>query len=313
MEYSQYSNSPNDTEKYATYTRDSLTKLDYAMNRYYSSIWGRFLSPDLYGSSVSSLDPGSWNRYTYVGGDPVNGIDPLGLCTVLIGGITQAPGASAVTQTATKLGADSVYPYEGEDFLSSVGSVLGQASGPNSSTLPALNALLYALGSTDGSVDIIAYSGGAAAFTDAYSQLSTAQQARIGLVLYLSPGAAGSIADVSGTTRVVEGATQSADPLAERRVPGTTGLHPDFSRRNPWIRPQRRRGGVRRSHRLGRTRVARWKRRCDGWRRGVADLLAVANVAIRSGMVHVQSTVRPTCKGGLCLNPSVKTSPSAPG
>ena len=44
MEYSQYSNSPNDTEKYATYTRDSLTKLDYAMNRYYSSIWGRFLS-----------------------------------------------------------------------------------------------------------------------------------------------------------------------------------------------------------------------------------------------------------------------------
>ena len=36
---------PNDQTKFATYTRDSATGLDYAMNRYYSSTLGRFMSP----------------------------------------------------------------------------------------------------------------------------------------------------------------------------------------------------------------------------------------------------------------------------
>ena len=53
----------NDREKYATYTRDSVTGLDYAMNRYYASQWGRFLSPDPYIKSVELGDPGTWNRY----------------------------------------------------------------------------------------------------------------------------------------------------------------------------------------------------------------------------------------------------------
>ena len=42
----EYSATANNTEKYGTYTRDTLTGLDYAMNRYYASQWGRFLSPD---------------------------------------------------------------------------------------------------------------------------------------------------------------------------------------------------------------------------------------------------------------------------
>ena len=33
----EYSATANDREKYATYTRDSVTGLDYAMNRYYTS------------------------------------------------------------------------------------------------------------------------------------------------------------------------------------------------------------------------------------------------------------------------------------
>jgi RHS repeat-associated protein len=69
----------NDREKYATYTRDSLTGLDYAMNRYYSSQWGRFLSPDPYRGSVAPGNPQSWNRYRYAAGDPVNRADPTGL------------------------------------------------------------------------------------------------------------------------------------------------------------------------------------------------------------------------------------------
>jgi len=74
-----YTTSTDDTEKYATYTRASLTGLDYAVNRYYSSQWGRFLSPDPARGSVFPPDPGTWNRYPYVKNDPVNESDPSGL------------------------------------------------------------------------------------------------------------------------------------------------------------------------------------------------------------------------------------------
>jgi RHS repeat-associated protein len=75
----EYSASTNDTEKYATYTRDTLTGLDYAANRYYSSIWGRFLSPDPNWASVDLRNPMIWNQYPYALNDPVNGSDPTGL------------------------------------------------------------------------------------------------------------------------------------------------------------------------------------------------------------------------------------------
>jgi RHS repeat-associated protein len=68
----------NGKEKFATYTRDAETGLDYAQNRYHSSGDGRFLSPDPYYGSANVGNPGSWNRYAYVGGDPVNRSDPSG-------------------------------------------------------------------------------------------------------------------------------------------------------------------------------------------------------------------------------------------
>jgi len=70
------------TEQYAfaTYWRDGESGLDYAMNRYYSSGLGRFLSPDPYPGSVNQTNPASFNRYAYVVGDPINGNDPTGLC-----------------------------------------------------------------------------------------------------------------------------------------------------------------------------------------------------------------------------------------
>jgi len=65
-------------EKFATYHRDT-TGLDYAVNRYYSPQLGRFLSADPYQASGGPVKPGSWNRYAYVEGDPVNFTDSLGL------------------------------------------------------------------------------------------------------------------------------------------------------------------------------------------------------------------------------------------
>jgi RHS repeat-associated protein len=69
----------NDNWKFGTYLRDSATGLDYAMNRYYSSGSGRFMSPDPYTNSAGPANPQSWNRYGYAGNDPVNRIDPMGL------------------------------------------------------------------------------------------------------------------------------------------------------------------------------------------------------------------------------------------
>jgi len=69
----------NDTDKFGTFYRDSFTTLDYAEQRYYASSYGRFNTADQYMASAGPSDPGSWNRYAYVGGDPINGVDPQGL------------------------------------------------------------------------------------------------------------------------------------------------------------------------------------------------------------------------------------------
>lgn len=68
----------NDQEKFATYTRDAVSTLDYADQRYYASQGARFLSPDLSGPGAAE-NPKSWNLYSYVEGDPVNFNDPTGL------------------------------------------------------------------------------------------------------------------------------------------------------------------------------------------------------------------------------------------
>jgi RHS repeat-associated protein len=75
-----------DRDKFATYYRDSTTGLDYAQNRYYASTLARFMSPDPYQASAGPSDPGSWNRYAYTRGDPVNRIDPSGQSDCLASG-----------------------------------------------------------------------------------------------------------------------------------------------------------------------------------------------------------------------------------
>jgi RHS repeat-associated protein len=69
----------SDTEKFGTYYRDQRTNLDYADQRYYSSVYGRFLTADPYKASGGVSDPASWNRYAYTRGDPINRYDPRGL------------------------------------------------------------------------------------------------------------------------------------------------------------------------------------------------------------------------------------------
>jgi RHS repeat-associated protein len=187
---------PNDSLKFATYTRDSATGLDYADQRYYANNWGRFMRPDPSGSSLIMANPASWNRYAYVLGDPTNSSDPSGLCASMFGGISMglnpAPnsaGSDFVNEQGA-LGADAGYPYSDEGKLSSGFGVVFSSS---ISTAVALATLQYALSSNSGSIDVIAYSGGAQAFADALTQLSPADQARIGIMLYIAPGMLGTI------------------------------------------------------------------------------------------------------------------------
>jgi RHS repeat-associated protein len=68
----------NDRVKFGTYIRDSATGMDYADQRYYTSAYGRFSTPDPLMGSATPRNPGSWNRYAYTAGDPINRTDPTG-------------------------------------------------------------------------------------------------------------------------------------------------------------------------------------------------------------------------------------------
>jgi RHS repeat-associated protein len=79
---SKSGNNPADIWSYATYWRDSFTGLDYANQRYYSNVQGRFMTPDSYKAfglgANDPKNPQSWNHYAYVVGDPINRVDPAG-------------------------------------------------------------------------------------------------------------------------------------------------------------------------------------------------------------------------------------------
>jgi RHS repeat-associated protein len=53
--------------------------IDYARHRSYAPTLGTFTSPDPYEASGGLDDSASWNRFAYVGGDPIGRTDRLGL------------------------------------------------------------------------------------------------------------------------------------------------------------------------------------------------------------------------------------------
>jgi RHS repeat-associated protein len=71
-------NPTNGPSTFATYLGDWST-LYYADQRYYDYNWGRFLTADPSNQNIDPTVSGSYNRYAYVNGDPINGTDPRGL------------------------------------------------------------------------------------------------------------------------------------------------------------------------------------------------------------------------------------------
>jgi RHS repeat-associated protein len=51
---------------------DEATNMAHTLWRKYDGQSGRWTSPDPYGGSMTTADPQSFNRYTYVNNDPVN-------------------------------------------------------------------------------------------------------------------------------------------------------------------------------------------------------------------------------------------------
>ena len=58
-----------------TYDETASGSLDQRM---YASSYGRFNTPDRVPSSANPSDPGSFNRFSFVAGDPTNRVDPRG-------------------------------------------------------------------------------------------------------------------------------------------------------------------------------------------------------------------------------------------
>lgn len=59
--------------------RDSESGLDDFGARFYSSYWGRFMTPDPSNWGVDFYNPQTWNHYSYVGNNPLSNTDPNGL------------------------------------------------------------------------------------------------------------------------------------------------------------------------------------------------------------------------------------------
>ena len=74
---------PDETDDQSDYTghiRDKATGLTYMQARYYDPVIGRFLSEDPVTMLDMDMNPGYFNRYAYTFNDPVNLIDPTGMC-----------------------------------------------------------------------------------------------------------------------------------------------------------------------------------------------------------------------------------------
>jgi len=69
-------------QKFGSKERDIETGLDYFGARYFSSIQGRFTSPDVIFADQSPGNPQSWNLFSYVLNNPLRYVDPLGMAHV---------------------------------------------------------------------------------------------------------------------------------------------------------------------------------------------------------------------------------------
>ncbi|MBZ5508627.1 MAG: RHS repeat-associated core domain-containing protein [Acidobacteriia bacterium] len=115
--------------RFTDYVHDPESNLEHSLFRQYSSTQGRFMSPDPYHGSMDLGNPQSMNRYPYVGGNPINFTDPVGLdfgggdCTLFDG----SPGeAFACASWSWQWGVNS---GQGGGIGGVLGKILGSLNG----------------------------------------------------------------------------------------------------------------------------------------------------------------------------------------
>ena len=139
--------------RFTTYERDGNAS-DDAMFRRYNRWWSRFDQPDPYEGSYDAANPQSFNRYAYVQNDPVNFIDPSGLCVINIV-ITGVSTVSAETLTAAQNEITRIFSQAGQTvfFTSSGGGInyyINLANIADSQMPNALGSTRATFGSTTG-------------------------------------------------------------------------------------------------------------------------------------------------------------------
>jgi RHS repeat-associated protein len=133
---------------------DSESGNDYFGARYYASTMGRFLSPDD-GSDQDSIDPQSWNLYSYVRNNPLINTDPSGNDCV---NLTNASLGIALVQT-TQNPADCLKGY------TYVNGAVNTGSFSRNDETGAVNVSISSYADGSGLAATVV-SGGAASFND---------------------------------------------------------------------------------------------------------------------------------------------------
>ena len=192
----------NDREKFATYTRDSYTGLDYADQRFYANTYGRFNTSDPYRGSARAWMPMSWNRYAYCHDDPINCTDPTGLVdwsqvglggVQILGGVAGAitlAGAAAGTGGASITVTTFFAMLSAGAIANGVGQVLAGFSAPQTRISPSTAAAITAAQRTSTPGGLIAgvVSGGNQTAIQIGSIVSTALSAESNITGLFSSG-----------------------------------------------------------------------------------------------------------------------------
>ncbi len=112
--YEKHLFTAHEREYLGTYPNNAtLVHMDYMHQREYTHRLGRFLSLDPVGGSVGSSQ--SWNRYSYVWGNPVNLVDPYGEAVYLVTYTTGNRRGDEEFRRAAQTRADEIRNQEGFD------------------------------------------------------------------------------------------------------------------------------------------------------------------------------------------------------
>jgi RHS repeat-associated protein len=96
--------------------------LDYMHARHYGAGWGRFLTVDPVLNTESALrNPNEWNRYAYVGNNPLSHVDPDGRCDTCL---DQELGDEQLAVAAGKM---SIAEYNARNSARGAGAGIGAA------------------------------------------------------------------------------------------------------------------------------------------------------------------------------------------